>query len=179
MCAEEAHLDGKKAVLGGAQEGAHFSSCPSACGVLCMPCGGRIESCNRHAQISTTHVPSASAGRAQTHARAPDISLFPPVMICTQIPDNIPKPDYYRDGIPRKEMESKQQNIGGWVGGWVGGRAATLMGAGAGRRLAWRLGSGGLSVGLATVQTCMVGNVEHPNIGQQSWLRQDAGLGGA
>ncbi len=28
-----------------------------------------------------------------------------------QIPAHIPKPDYHRDGIPRKEIESRQQTI--------------------------------------------------------------------
>jgi hypothetical protein len=30
-----------------------------------------------------------------------------------QIPAGVPKPDYYKGGIPRKEIESKQQSMGG------------------------------------------------------------------
>jgi hypothetical protein len=34
-----------------------------------------------------------------------------------QIPGHIPKPDYFKDGYPKKEQESRQQQIGEWVEG--------------------------------------------------------------
>lgn len=46
------------------------------------------------------------------HALYPDFCAVS-VRTWWQIPAHIPKPDYFRDGIPRKEIESKQQNIGG------------------------------------------------------------------
>lgn len=37
-----------------------------------------------------------------------------------QIPSNIPKPDYFKGGVPNKEIESKQQRMGACV---LGARA--------------------------------------------------------
>lgn len=44
------------------------------------------------------------------------------VVSCPQVPDHIPKPDYYDDGIPTAEQESRQQASGARAGldGWFG-----------------------------------------------------------
>ena len=50
--------------------------------------------------------------RHSMHVYPPKKTLNSPLNLlhpCPQIPDHIPKPDYYEDGIPHSEMKSRQQ----------------------------------------------------------------------
>lgn len=62
-------------------------------------------------------LPPPSAGSCPHECSAYVYATLPTlhVLYAVQIPDDIAKPDYYLTGIPRSEVDSKQQQIGGLV----------------------------------------------------------------
>lgn len=87
-------------------------------------------------RVAATHGGGrAAGGGAAVVQRRRVCSMFPPrptprpPRTCLQIPDHIPKPDYYLTGFPTSEVESRQQHAGTW-------RAAMLHAASRGGRAA-------------------------------------------